>query len=191
MLHRAVGATCVALDRSCGGCCDERVRFSVETKASPEQVHRALTDFSPRRLQIWHRTLDPDRYEIRDQGPMWAVAREASPRSPFWVVVRYDWSQPDEIRWVVEESSYGEPGGAASASRSMTVAADSTSNGTTPVPGRCSDPCCSCSTTGRWDVSSPGCGPLHWIGAHGAMWADSGATQLVVRVIRPRPDVRS
>ena len=86
------------------------MRFSVVTKASPEQVHGALTDFSPRRLQTWHRTLDPDRYEVREQGPTWAVAREASPRSPFWVVARYDWSHPDEIRWVVEESSYGGSG---------------------------------------------------------------------------------
>jgi hypothetical protein len=86
------------------------VQFEVETKASPDQVRRALTDFSSRRLETWHRTLDPKRYELRDQGETWAVAREATPGSPFWVIARYDWSDPDVIRLMVEESSYGGTG---------------------------------------------------------------------------------
>jgi uncharacterized protein YndB with AHSA1/START domain len=95
------------MDRLSSQCCNGFVRFEVDTKASPEQVLRALTDFSSRRLQTWNRTLDPKRYELRAQGDTWAVARESSPRSPFWVVVRYDWSDPAAIRWTVEESSYG------------------------------------------------------------------------------------
>ncbi|MFN8080008.1 MAG: hypothetical protein U0Q19_10615 [Kineosporiaceae bacterium] len=83
------------------------MRFDIETKASPEQVRRALTDFSPDRLRIWNRTLDPTTYEVREQGPTWAVARESTPRSPFWVVARYDWSDPAVVRWTVVESSYG------------------------------------------------------------------------------------
>ena len=83
------------------------MRFDVDTVASPDQVRRALTDFSERRLQIWDRTLDPARYALLDRGETWAVAREASPRSPFWVVARYDWSDPAAIRWTVQESSYG------------------------------------------------------------------------------------
>ena len=83
------------------------MRFDVVTKASPEQVRRAMTDFTDRRPQIWSRTLDAERYDVREQGDTWAVARESSPGSPFWVVSRYDWSQPDVIRWTVEESSYG------------------------------------------------------------------------------------
>ena len=86
------------------------MRFEVDTKASPEQVRRALTDFSSRRLQIWNRTLDPKRYELRDHGERWAVAREATPGSPFWVVARYDWSEPAVIRLTVVESSYGGAG---------------------------------------------------------------------------------
>ena len=83
------------------------MRFDIDTKASPEQVRRALTDFTDRRLLIWNRTLDANKYELRDRGETWAVARESSPRSPLWVVVRYDWSDPAAIRWTVEESSYG------------------------------------------------------------------------------------
>jgi hypothetical protein len=83
------------------------MRFDVDTKASPAQVRRALTDFTSRRLQIWNRTLDPKRYQLREQGDTWAVARESSPGSPFWVVARYDWSDPAVIRWTIVGSSYG------------------------------------------------------------------------------------
>jgi len=82
----------------------------VITQASPEQVRAAFTDFTERRLEIWHRTLDPKRFEVRELGEDWAVAREATPRSPFWVVARYDWSDPAVIRTRVEESSYGGTG---------------------------------------------------------------------------------
>ena len=92
-------------------CSDHRMRFDVDTKASPEQVRRALTDFTDRRPQIWHRTLDPKKYELREQGDTWAVARESSPGSPFWVVVRYDWAEAAVIRWTVVESSAGGAGG--------------------------------------------------------------------------------
>jgi hypothetical protein len=78
--------------------------------ASPAQVLAALTDFTERRPQIWSRTLDPRTYELRDHGQTWAVARESSAGSPFWVVSRYDWSDPSAIRWTVVESSYGGAG---------------------------------------------------------------------------------
>ena len=83
------------------------MRFDVSTQASPEQVLRALTDFTDRRLQIWNRTLDPKTYQVRGLGDSWAVARESTPGSPFWVVTRYDWSDPTVVRWTEEESSYG------------------------------------------------------------------------------------
>ncbi|GIE76998.1 hypothetical protein Aph02nite_29480 [Actinoplanes philippinensis] len=68
------------------------MRFDIDTVAAPEQVRQALTDFSARRLRIWNRTLDPRTYEVRAHGDTWAVARERTPRSPFWVVASYDWS---------------------------------------------------------------------------------------------------
>ena len=83
------------------------MRFDIETTASPERVRETFTDFSDRRLQIWNRTLDPKTYEVREQGDTWAVARESSPSSPFWVIARYDWPDPAVIRWTVVESSYG------------------------------------------------------------------------------------
>jgi hypothetical protein len=83
------------------------MRFDLVTTSSPEQVRRAFTDFSDRRLRTWHRTLDPSTYELRGLGPDWAEARESSPRSPVWVVSRYDWSDPEVVRWVFTETSYG------------------------------------------------------------------------------------
>jgi len=49
-----------ALDEREVTCSDDHMRFDLKTKASPEQVLRALTDFTDARLQIWNRTLDPD-----------------------------------------------------------------------------------------------------------------------------------
>ena len=83
------------------------MRFDLVTTASPELVRRAFTDFSDRRLRTWRRTLDPSTYELRALGPDSAEARESSPRSPVWVVSRYDWSDPEVVRWVFIETSYG------------------------------------------------------------------------------------
>ena len=83
------------------------MRFTVTTEASPDQVLRALTDFTDRRPEIWSRTLDPKVYELRELGDTWAVAREGTARSPFWVVERYDWSDPTVVRWEDVETSWG------------------------------------------------------------------------------------
>ena len=50
--------------------------------------------------------MDPNTYQVLDRGDTWAVAKESSSHSPFWVVCRYDWSDPDVVRWSIAESSY-------------------------------------------------------------------------------------
>src|SRR4051794_35362390 len=70
------------------------MRFDVTTDASPGQVLQALTHFTERRPRVWHRTLDPKTYDPRELGSTWAVARESTVGSPFWVVERYHWSDP-------------------------------------------------------------------------------------------------
>ena len=85
------------------------MRFDLVTQASPQQVLEAMTDLTDRRLEIW-RTLDPEVYEVRESGDTWAVAREGSPHSPYWVVVRYDWSDPQVVRWTELDSNHGDPG---------------------------------------------------------------------------------
>ena len=91
----------------CGGVSE--MRFDLVTQASPEQVLEAMTDFTDRRLEIW-KTLDPKIYEVRERGDTWAVAREGSPHSPYWVIVHYDWSDPQVIRWTELQTNHGDPG---------------------------------------------------------------------------------
>lgn len=42
------------------------MRFELTTKVSPEQVQRAMTDFTDRRLEIWRKTLGPMAYEVHE-----------------------------------------------------------------------------------------------------------------------------
>ena len=53
---------------------------------------------------------DPRLAEVRAIGDTWAVARESTAGSPFWVVSRYDWADPTVLRMTVEESSWGGSG---------------------------------------------------------------------------------
>lgn len=94
------------------------MRFEVTTDASPAQVLQALTDFTERRPRIWHRTLDPQTYELRELGDTWAVARESTAGSPFWVIERYDWSDPSVVRWGRRRDQLGRPRLGRSAHRS-------------------------------------------------------------------------
>jgi len=79
-------------------------RFDLETTARPEQVFHAFVDFSASRLEVWKQTLDPKKYEVREVGDGWAVAKEGSPGS--WVLLRYEWSAPGTIHWSVIDTSY-------------------------------------------------------------------------------------
>ncbi|WP_107765638.1 hypothetical protein [Nocardioides terrigena] len=86
------------------------MKFDLITRASPAQVLEAMTDFTDRRLEIWNTTLDPNIYKVIELGDTWAVAREGSPRSPYWVIARYDWSDPGVVRWTELETNHGDPG---------------------------------------------------------------------------------
>jgi polyketide cyclase/dehydrase/lipid transport protein len=85
-------------------------RYSFETTATPQQAFDAFTDFSDRRLQTWKGTLDPKKYELRDQGDSWAVVREGSGGMNIWVVLRYEWEPPGAIRWTLVDSNHCDSG---------------------------------------------------------------------------------
>ena len=87
-----------------------RVHFRLDTRASPDQVFTALTDVSDRRLQVWSETLDPAKYEVREQGEGWAVVREGSAGVPFWVLLRYEWAAPDRVTWTLVDSDHCDRG---------------------------------------------------------------------------------
>jgi uncharacterized protein YndB with AHSA1/START domain len=80
-------------------------RFGLETAATPDQVFRAFTDFSARRLEVWSKTLDPGKYEVRELGDTWALVREGSGGTKVWVLLRYDW-EPGVVRWSLVDSDH-------------------------------------------------------------------------------------
>ncbi|MGY1770090.1 hypothetical protein [Blastococcus sp. SYSU D00813] len=86
------------------------VRFGLDTRAGPEQVLDALTVVGDRRLEIWSRTLDPAKYEVRDHGPGWAVLKEGSAGVRLWVLLRYEWPTPDRVTWTLLESDHCDRG---------------------------------------------------------------------------------
>jgi hypothetical protein len=85
--------------------------FDVETTAPPERVREALLDFSERRPEIWP-GIDASLYEVYSVGEAAAEIKEGTkaPGMTAWARERYDWSQPDTIRWTVVESNFCEPG---------------------------------------------------------------------------------
>jgi len=86
-----------------------RLSMALDTRATPDQVVAAFTDFTDRRLEIWT-DLDPNKYEVRELGERWAVVKEGSARPSVWAVERYDWSQPGTVQWTAEESNFCQPG---------------------------------------------------------------------------------
>ena len=87
-----------------------RVHFHLDTRASPEQVFTAFTDVGQRRLEVWSKTLDPAKYEVREQGEGWAVVREGSAGVHLWVVLRYEWAAPDRVTWTLVDSDHCDRG---------------------------------------------------------------------------------
>ena len=87
-----------------------RFQASFDTKASPDQVLAAFTDFSDKRTDIWKGTLDPDKFEVYEVGENTARVREGSKRPNVWAIENYDWAEPGRVSWVVEESNFCKPG---------------------------------------------------------------------------------
>lgn len=54
-----------------------KVEFNIDSRVPPENVRRALLDFSPRRPEIWP-GIYPPMYEVYEVGETHAVIREGS-----------------------------------------------------------------------------------------------------------------
>lgn len=80
-----------------------------DTPLPPDGVLATVTDFSDRRPRIWP-TLDPTKYEVLQLGDTWALVNEGSARPPIRARERYDWSDPANITWTVQESDAFAPG---------------------------------------------------------------------------------
>jgi hypothetical protein len=85
------------------------LRFSFDVPASVEAVIEALTDFSPRRPEIWP-DLDPSVYRVLELHETSALVREGQRLPKLWALEEYDWSEPATVRWTARESNFCAPG---------------------------------------------------------------------------------
>ena len=68
-----------------------RVHFRLETKLAPSAVLAALTDFGPRRSQVWP-NIDEQHFKLHGQGPGWAEVTEGSSvAGGVWEREKYSW----------------------------------------------------------------------------------------------------
>jgi polyketide cyclase/dehydrase/lipid transport protein len=82
----------------------------IDTTVSPERVIGALTDFSPRRFDLWPNS-DRNYFKLGTVGEQSAEVTEGSPAfGGIWERGRYDWSQPGTVRIDVQDSNAFRPG---------------------------------------------------------------------------------
>jgi hypothetical protein len=87
-----------------------RFTMKVDVNPEPKRIIDALTDFSPRRMEIWP-GLAPEFFEVYSVGENEAVVREGSTKpAKVWAREQYDWSKPGIVRWTVIESNFCNPG---------------------------------------------------------------------------------
>ena len=85
-----------------------RVAYTVTTDRDPKLVWDALTEFGPRRAELW-----PDlsaSFKVMDRGEGWALVRESTDSIGIWAVERYEWHE-HVITATVQESNAAQTGG--------------------------------------------------------------------------------
>jgi hypothetical protein len=86
-----------------------KVTYTVETELSPKVVWDALTEFGPRRAELWP-DLSPSSFRVLDRGESWARVREGTAGLGIWSIERYEWNEP-VITATVEDASAAQSGG--------------------------------------------------------------------------------
>jgi hypothetical protein len=73
------------------------VHFHVKTRLAPGAVLAALTDFGPRRSQIWP-NIDDQHFKLHGEGPGWAEVTEGSSvAGGVWERERYTWDASNGV----------------------------------------------------------------------------------------------
>ena len=85
-----------------------RVSYTVTTDRDPKVVWDALTEFGPRRADLWP-DLSPS-FKVLERGDGWALVRESTDSLGIWAVERYEWQEP-VITATVQDSNAAQPGG--------------------------------------------------------------------------------
>jgi len=63
-------------------------QFTVRTSLSPSEVMAVLTDFGPKRAEVWP-NVDEAHFKVHEVGPDWAEVTEGTATG--WERERYDW----------------------------------------------------------------------------------------------------
>ena len=85
------------------------VHTDFDTALSPEGVVATLTDFSPKRPELWP-DLDPAKYEVHELKGACAIVTEGNRTPDVWAREHYDWSQPGKVSWRAEDSNFSARG---------------------------------------------------------------------------------
>lgn len=73
------------------------VHFRVKTQLAPGAVLAALTDFGPRRAEIWP-NIDDQHFKLHGEGPGWAEVTEGSSvAGGVWERERYAWDASNGV----------------------------------------------------------------------------------------------
>jgi len=86
-----------------------RVTYSVATDLRPQVVWDALTEFGPRRAELWP-DLSASSFQVLERGEDWARVREGTASLGIWSIERYEWTYP-VITATVEEANAAQSGG--------------------------------------------------------------------------------
>ena len=85
-----------------------KVSYTVSTDRGPKVVWDALTEFGPRRAELWP-DLSPS-FRVLERGDNFAVVRESTDSLGIWAIERYEWKEP-VITATVQQSNAAQPGG--------------------------------------------------------------------------------
>lgn len=86
-----------------------KVTYTVESDLDPKVVWAALTEFGPRRAELWP-DLSPSSFKVLERGENWARVREGTKSLRIWSIERYEWTEP-VITAMVEEANAAQSGG--------------------------------------------------------------------------------
>ena len=87
-----------------------RVEFTISSGVSPDRFLAALTDFSPKRAEIWP-NIDAQHLKVHEIGANSADVTEGSSiAGGVWERNHYDWSTPGTVRVETIESNAWRPG---------------------------------------------------------------------------------
>jgi hypothetical protein len=86
-----------------------KVNYVVTTDLDPKVVWEALTEFGPRRAELWP-DLSPSSFKVLERGDDWARVREGTARLGIWSIERYEWHEP-VITATVEQANAAQSGG--------------------------------------------------------------------------------